>query len=120
MMKKSGRIGRDLMMSYKKYDIILVNYDPSVGTEITKTRPSIVISSNIYNKLSNQVIVAPITSVIRKWGTRIDIDTKNTKGQIALDQMRSISSTRIVKKLENLKDEDTKKRIEETVEIIFE
>ena len=120
MMKKIGKNGRDLMMSYKKYDIILVNYDPSVGTEITKAIPSIVISSNIYNKLSNQVIVAPITSVIRKWGTRIDIDTKNTKGQIALDQMRSISSTRIVKKLENLKDEDTKKRIEETVEIIFE
>ena len=78
MMKKIGKNGRDLMMSYKKYDIILVNYDPSVGTEMTKTRPSIIISSNIYNKLSNQVIVAPITSVIRKWGTRIDIDIKNT------------------------------------------
>ena len=64
--------------------------------------------------------MAPIISMLRKWGTRIDIDTKNTKGQIALDQMRSISSTRIVKKLENLKDENTKKRIEETVEIIFE
>ena len=44
----------------------------------------------------------------------------NTKEQITLDQMRSISSTRIMKKLENLKDEDTKKRIEETKEIIFE
>ena len=105
------------MMSYKKYDIILVNYDPSVGTEITEAIPSIVISSNIYNKLSNQVIVVPTTSVIRKWGTRIDIDTKNTKGRIALDQMRNVSSTSIVKKLENLKDEGTKKRIEETIEI---
>ena len=50
--------------------------------------------------------MAPIISILRKWGTRIDIDTKR---QIALDQMRSINSTRIVKKLENLKDEDIKK-----------
>ena len=53
------------MMSYKKYEILLINYDPALGTEITKTRPSIVISSDIYNKLSNQLIVAPITSVHR-------------------------------------------------------
>ena len=120
MTKKNGQIGRGLKMSYKKYEILLINYDPFVGTEITKTRPNIVISSDIYNKLSNQLIAAPITSVHKQWGTRIDIDTKKTKGQIALDQMRSISSVRIVKKLDILKDEETKKKITETFEIIFE
>ena len=107
-------------MSYKKYEILLINYDPSVGTEITKTRPNIVISSDIYNKLSSQLIAAPITSVHRQWGTRIDIDTEKTKGQIALDQMRSISSVSIVKKLATLKDVETKKKITDTLEIIFE
>ena len=68
------------MMSYKKYEILLINYDPALGTEITKTRPSIVISSDIYNKLSSQLIVAPITSIHRQWGTRIDIDTKKIQG----------------------------------------
>ena len=51
---------------------------------------------------------------------KVDIDTEKTKGQIALDQMRSISSVRIVKKLDILKDEETKKKITETFEIIFE
>ena len=51
---------------------------------------------------------------------KVDIDTEKTKGQIALDQMRSISSVRIVKKLDILKDEETKKKITETLEIIFE
>ena len=45
MTKKNGQIGRGLKMSYKKYEILLINYDPFVGTEITKTRPNIVISS---------------------------------------------------------------------------
>ena len=120
MMIKSGKNGRDLTMSYKKYDIILVNYDPSLGTEINKTRPSIVISSDIYNKLSSQLIVAPITSTVREWGTRINIKTKKTVGQIALDQMRSISSLRIIKKLDVLDDEEIQKIIQETMEIIFE
>lgn len=120
MTRKNGRIGRNLKMNYKKYEILFVNYDPSVGTEITKTRPSLVISSDIYNKLSSQLIVAPITGVHRQWGTRIDINTGKIKGQVALDQLRSISSARIIKKLDMLKDKDTKKKISETLEIIFE
>ena len=51
---------------------------------------------------------------------KVDIDTEKTKGQIALDQMRSISSVSIVKKLDTLKDVETKKKITETLEIIFE
>ena len=51
---------------------------------------------------------------------KVDIDTEKTKGQIALDQMRNISSVRIVKKLDILKDEETKKKITETFEMIFE
>ena len=120
MILKSGKNGRDLKMSYKKYDIILVNYDPSLGTEINKTRPSIVISSDIYNKLSSQLIVAPITSTIREWGTRINIKTEKTVGQIALDQMRSISQVRIIKKVDCLENEEVQKVIQETIEIIFE
>lgn len=107
-------------MSYKKYDIILVNYDPSSGTEIAKIRPSLVISSDIYNKLSSQLIVAPIMSVIREWGTRINMKTKKVEGQIALDQLRSISSLRIIKKLDKLEDKEIQKLIKETLEIIFE
>ena len=120
MTPKIGKNGRGLKMNYKKYDIILVNYDPSLGTEINKTRPSIIISSNVYNKLSSQLIVAPITKTMREWGTRINLNTSKTAGQIALDQMRSISPLRIIKKLDVLENEDVQKIIQETIEIIFE
>ena len=81
-------------MTYKQYEIVLVNLDPTVGTEIQKTRPCLVISPNEMN--FDNIIVAPMTSTYRDYPTRVQIDTNSF---VVLDQIRTISTKRVVKKL---------------------
>lgn len=81
-------------MKYKQYEIVLVNLDPTIGKEIKKTRPCVVVSPNEMN--FNTLIVAPMTSQYRDFPTRIKI---NDKSYIALDQIRTISTGRVVRKL---------------------
>ena len=105
-------------MEIKQYQIILVNLDPTVGSEIKKTRPCIVISPDEMNKYLNTVIIAPITSTSRKYPTRVKIDHKKTKGWIVIDQIRTIDKRRIIKVLDELTDKEiaeTKLTIKETL-----
>ena len=82
-------------MNYKQYEVVLVNLDPTIGTEIQKTRPCLVISPNEMNYTN--IIVAPMTSTYKDYPTRVQIDTNSF---VALDQIRTISTKRIVKKLD--------------------
>ena len=89
------------VVKIKRFDVFLVNLDRTVGSEIKKTRPAVIISPDSMNlsKLKT-VIIAPMTSAIKdNFPTRIMTEFKDKKGQIALDQLRSIDRTRIVKKL---------------------
>lgn len=90
----------------KQYDIYWVNLDPTIGSEIKKSRPCIIISPNVSNKLLNTVLIAPITSAIRNFPMRLEITLKNKSGQIALDQIRCIDKSRILSKIESLKKEE--------------
>jgi mRNA interferase MazF len=91
-------------MTYKQYEVILVNINPTVGTEIQKTRPCLIISPNEMNY--DYLIVAPMTSTKKDYPTRVQIDTKSF---VVLDQIRTISIKRVVKKLEiTLSRKDTK------------
>ena len=91
-------------MRYKQYEVILVNLDPTIGSEIQKTRPCIIISPNEMNY--DNLIVAPMTSTDKDYPTRVKIDTNSF---IVLDQIRTISSKRVVKKLDiTLKKKDIK------------
>ena len=89
------------MVKIKRFDVFLVNLDPSIGSEIKKTRPAVIISPDSMNlSRLKTVIIAPMTSTIKdNFPTRILTEFKDKKGQIALDQLRSIDRTRIVKKL---------------------
>jgi mRNA interferase MazF len=89
------------MVKIKRFDVFLVNLDPTIGSEIKKTRPAVIISPDSMNlSRLKTVIIAPMTSTIKdNFPTRILIEFKDKKGQIALDQLRSIDRTRIVKKL---------------------
>jgi mRNA interferase MazF len=89
-------------MEIKQYQIILVNLDPTIGKEMKKTRPCVVISPDEMNKYLATIVVAPITNSSKSYPTRFEINTKLIKGWVVLDQIRSIDKTRIVKKFEEL------------------
>lgn len=103
-------------MDVKQYQIVLVNLDPTVGSEIKKTRPCVIISPNEMNKYLNTVIIAPMTSQSKKYPTRIEVKHDNKKGWIVLDQIRTIDKQRICKALDSL----TVKEIEKVKIIIKE
>ncbi len=76
-----------------------VNLDPTVGQEINKRRPCLIVSPDDMNAHLGTVIAAPITSTIRDWPTRVKIRLQREASSIALDQMRSIDRARLVKKI---------------------
>ena len=82
----------------KQYDIYLVNLDPTIGSEIKKTRPCVVISPDEMNAGLRTVQVAPMTSTLREYPWRVAIVFKKKKGSIALDQIRTVDKQRLVKR----------------------
>ena len=86
-------------MVVKRFDIYLVNLDPTIGSEIKKTRPCLVISPDEMNRYINTVIVAPMTTKGRGYPTRVDCKFKSKQGQIVLDQIRTVDKIRLVKRV---------------------
>lgn len=99
-----------------RFDMVLINLDPTQGCEIQKVRPCVIISANEMNKYLSTVIVAPMTTKIKKYPTRISVEFDGKKGQIALDQIRTIDKSRIIKKLGRI-EKKTKKDI---VDVLLE
>ncbi|MCT8341250.1 type II toxin-antitoxin system PemK/MazF family toxin [Flavobacteriaceae bacterium TK19130] len=96
-------------MELKQYSIVLVNLDPTVGSEIKKTRPCVVISPNEMNKFLSTVIIAPMTTNLKKYPTRVPVKHNRKKGMIAIDQIRTIDKKRIVKVFDDLTNTEIKK-----------
>ena len=86
------------MVDIKRYDIVLVKLNPTVGSEIQKTRPCIIISPNEMNILKT-IIIAPMTSKGFDCIFRPKIKFENKNGLILLDQIRTIDKSRIIKKI---------------------
>lgn len=84
-------------MELRQYQIILVNLDPTVGSEIRKTRACVIISPDEMNKYLKTVVVAPLTSTSKAYPTRIEILHHEKRGWIVLDQIRTIDRSRIIK-----------------------
>lgn len=89
-------------MAVKQYEIVLVNLDPTVGSEIRKTRPCAVVSPDEINRNLRTVVVAPMTSAERPYPTRVTVTHGGRKGAVALDQVRTIDKGRIIKSLGKL------------------
>ncbi len=103
-------------MELKQYQIVLVNLDPTLGSEIKKTRPCVIVSPNeIYDHLRT-VVIAPMTSTDKRYPTRVKVKHNNQEGWIVLEQLRTVDKIRILKKLGNL----TEKEIKECKRVIKE
>ena len=103
-------------MEINQYQIILVNLDPTPGSEIKKTRPCVVISPNEMNKFLNTVVIAPMTTSSKNYPTRIEVRHDNKIGWIVLDQIRTIDKQRIIKDFGRL----TKSEINELKSVLKE
>src|SRR5690554_1391808 len=85
-------------MEVKQYQIVLVNLDPTLGSEIQKTRPCVIVSPNEINDNLRTVVIAPMTSTSRKYPTRVKVKNNGQEGWVVIDQIRTIDKIRIVKK----------------------
>jgi mRNA interferase MazF len=103
-------------MEINQYDIVLVNLDPTMGSEMKKTRPCVVLSPNEMNKFLQTIVVAPMTTCSKPYPTRVEIKHNQTKGWIAIDQIRTVDRARIVKRYETL----TSKELEKVKSVIKE
>jgi len=100
-----------------RFEVWLVNLEPVRGSGISKTRPCVVISPDITNKHLKTVTIAAMTTTSKQYPTRVNCTFENRKGQIALDQIRSVDKVRLVKKLGNLNDKTSKDVCEVLVEL---
>jgi mRNA interferase MazF len=89
----------------KRFEVYLVSLDPTVGSEIQKTRPCAIVSPDEMNRHIQTVIVAPMTTKGKKYPTRVECKLSRKQGQIVLDQIRTVDKTRLVKKLGELSEE---------------
>jgi mRNA interferase MazF len=95
-------------MDLKQYQIVLVNLDPTVGSEIKKTRPCVIISPNEMNKFLRTIIIAPMTTSSKKYPTRIEVKHDRKIGWIVIDQIRTIDKQRIISILGRLSQPEIK------------
>jgi mRNA interferase MazF len=89
-------------MDINQYQIVLVNLDPTIGSEIKKTRPCVVISPDEMNKYLRTIVIAPMTTKSKKFPTRIEIKHDGKIGWVVIDQIRTIDKQRIIKSLGRL------------------
>jgi len=89
-------------MELNQYQIVLVNLDPTIGSEIKKTRPCVIISPDEMNRYLRTIVVAPMTTSSKKYPTRIEVKRDEKTGWVVIDQIRTIDKQRIIKGLGNL------------------
>jgi mRNA interferase MazF len=101
----------------KRFDIYLINLDPTLGKEIQKTRPCLIISPDEMNQHLGTVIIAPMTSQGRNYPSRTDCKFQGKAGQIVLDQIRTVDKIRLTKRLGKLTPEESQQVLNLLAEI---
>ena len=96
-------------MEMKQYSIVLVNLDPTIGSEIQKTRPCVIISPDELNDYLRSVIIAPMTTKSHNYPTRIKVNHNSKEGWVVIDQIRTIDKSRIIKNLGTLSSKEIAK-----------
>jgi mRNA interferase MazF len=101
-----GRMG----VVISRFDVYLVNLDPTIGHEARKTRPCLIVSPDEMNRYIGTVIIAPMTTKGRDYPTRVNLTFQGKKGQIVLDQIRTIDKIRLIKRLGKI-DKNTAQKV---------
>jgi mRNA interferase MazF len=101
-----------------RFDVLLVSLDPAKGNEMQKTRPCVVVTPDAINRFVRTVLVAPLTTVMRKYPSRVNCRVGGRQGQIALDQIRCIDQSRVQKHLGRL-DSATQSAVANTLVAMF-
>ena len=107
-----------MAMVVNRFDVCLVNLDPTMGSEIKKTRPCLIISPKEMNQHIRTVIVVPMTTAGKDYPTRVPCTFKRKMGQVVLDQIRTIDKSRLIKKL-GIIDPDTQAEVIGVLQRIF-
>ncbi len=95
-------------MGLSQYQVVLVNLDPTVGREIQKTRPCVIISPDEMNRYLATLVIAPMTTNLKPYPTRVAVLHDGKKGMIAIDQIRTVDKSRVIKTLGALNEEEIK------------
>jgi mRNA interferase MazF len=93
------------MTTFLQYEIVVVNLDPTIGSEIKKKRPCLIVSPNEMNKHLATVVVCPITSQSKNYPTRVSFELEGQTNWIVIDQIRTIDKSRVTKTIGRLDDE---------------
>ena len=97
-------------MTLKRYGVYWANLDPVIGSEISKTRPVVVVSDDMMNQNLQTVVVCPLTTSLHpRWRSRIQISLKGKESEIAIDQIRTISIKRLIDQVGKLASTDALK-----------
>lgn len=88
-----------MVRQVRRYEVYLVGLDPTQGSETRKTRPCVVLSPDEMNRHIRTVIIAPMTSTKRDYPTRVNLTFQRKKGQVVLDQIRTVDKFRLVRRL---------------------
>lgn len=105
-------------MVISRSEVYLVSLDPTVGSEIRKTRPCVVVSPDEINHHIRTVVIAPMTTKGRRYPTRVPCRFQDTQGLVVLDQIRTVDSERLVKRLGTL-DAETMRAVLEVLQEMF-
>ncbi len=90
-------------MNIRRYEIYFADLNPTIGSEIKKVRPVVIISQDEMNKHLETVVACPLTSKLHpQWRTRLQVKCANAKAEIAVDQIRTISKQRLKKRIDKL------------------
>ena len=103
-------------MEINQYSIVLVNLDPTLGSEIQKTRPCVIVSPDEMNKHLNTIVLAQMTTNLKQYPTRVPVEHDGKQGMIVLDQVRTVDKVRVLKVLGKL----TKSEIKTCKDVIRE
>ncbi|MCP1251445.1 type II toxin-antitoxin system PemK/MazF family toxin [Elizabethkingia sp. S0634] len=101
-------------MVIKRFDVFFIDLNPTVGSEINKIRPCVVVSPDEMNNALNTVIIAPLTSTIKQYPMRVNCKVEGKRGQVALDHLRSVDKRRLKAKMASL-DKHTQEEIKNTL-----
>jgi mRNA interferase MazF len=111
-------VAQQLGPNVERFEVHLVRLDPTLGSEIRKTRPCLVISPDELNRHLRTVIVAPMTTQGRAYPSRVPVTFANTSGQVVLDQIRTVDRARLIRRLGVL-DESAARKVLDVLAALF-